>query len=614
MVPVCKTTDLRKRSIPLSCIIQNVAGIYGLSVNTLQALSRIDLLLHKTQILTEQPRLDPWLARVLVTELLWRNKCLKSRSKPVLTILAYESKLREEFKSFERIETTIVRTEKVQRPRYVRVNTLLLSVEEAISNFQEEGWRLLPKSITYSSYLQSLSRLSKPYFIQDLHVPEVLVFPSSTLFHQHSGYQNGKLILQDKASCLPAHLLNPVSGSVVLDMCAAPGMKTTHMAAKLQNYGKIYAVEIDAMRFETLCGQIKKTCSFCVELVNQDALTLNPERYSDVEYILVDPTCSGSGIVDRPKQSNMDDKPEAERLQNLQSFQVYLLRYALFNFPNAKKIIYSTCSLYPEENEKVIDEVLADIGNAYHLVPIRQLLKNNWTNFSSKEYKCSDTCLYSKPNDDYCNGFFIAIFERNFDVILPKCKLKGGNEYRNLKADLNVEKNNTAKPVAHKRKKHGEKKKDEISIDEHITNVSTDIVEFVPEIKSKVKIEKNNKETKTIDVCNDLSNINHKEMLNESEDILRKRASENMKIKKSKKRRLKHENILQIEEDEEMMEIDHVGKQINEEIANQMPKRKRKEKRKNEKVTKIDEMYVREVEQDSEIEPSKKKKKHKEKY
>lgn len=96
----------------LSCTIQNVAGIYGLAVNTLRTLPQLDQLIDKTQILTEQPRLNPWLARVLITELLWRKGCLKSRSKPVLTVLAYENKLREELKSLDCIETLVPYKEK----------------------------------------------------------------------------------------------------------------------------------------------------------------------------------------------------------------------------------------------------------------------------------------------------------------------------------------------------------------------------------------------------------------------------------------------------------------------------------------------------------------------
>jgi len=184
----------------------------------------------------------------------------------------------------------------------------------------------------------------------------------------------------------------------------------------------------------------------------------------------------------------MDGKSESERLQNLQSFQVYLLRYALFNFPNVKKVIYSTCSLHPEENEEVIDEILADIGDAYHLVPAKRLL-NDWTNFSSQIYNCKDRCLYSKPNVDFCNGFFVAVFERNFEVNLPKCKRKGGNV--NLTKE-NVAKDEIIRKVAHKRKKYqkNKKNKEEILINQEI-KVLEDIVESKAfEIKHTAKLKK----------------------------------------------------------------------------------------------------------------------------
>ncbi|GAB1868778.1 Putative methyltransferase NSUN5 [Camponotus japonicus] len=565
----------------------NISGIYGLSMNTLRMLPHLDQLFHKTHILTEQPRLDPWLARVLVTELLWGKKCLKSHSKPVLAVLAYEKKLQEELKNLNYIETSISYKQKVRKPRYVRINTLLISVEKAISLFQKEGWKLLSKSTTYSSYLRSLSQLSEPYFIQDLHIPEVFAFPSSTYFHKHASYKNGEIILQDKASCLPAHLLNPVSGSIVLDMCAAPGMKATHIAAKLQNYGQIYAVEIDAKRFETLFKQIKTSHSFCVKPLNQDALTLDPKQYSHVEYILVDPSCSGSGIVDRPEQSNTNNKLLSKRLQNLHSFQVYLLRYALFNFPNAKRIIYSTCSLYPEENEEVIDEVLADIGNAYCLVPAKELLGNNWTNFSSKRYNCGDKCLYSKPNIDFCNGFFVAIFDRNFDVALPECKRKGGNINSTI-AKLDIKKNDMVKKIECKQKQEKrEKEEQKVSMNDEQIKISKNI-EFAQENKvgNGVKAKRNKKDVKKIDNCF-LSNMNQEVItLNSPEDIQMK-ISEDMKRKKlKKKKRSKRENLPFIEKNKEMVKVsDFKKRKLNEKNKTEPPKKKKKKR--NEEILKI---------------------------
>lgn len=250
------------------------------------------------------------------------------------------------------------------------------------------------------------------------------------------------------------------------------------------------------------------------------------------------------GIIDGPIQINMDAKPDSKRLLNLQSFQVYLLRYALLNFPNVKKIIYSTCSLYPEENEKVIDEVLTDIGDAYYLVPINKLL-NDWTNFSSQKYNCKDRCLYSKPNVDFCNGFFIAIFERNFKVNLPKCKRKGGN-INPLEANLSIAKNEIIKEVAHMKKKYEKNRnnKEKILIDREI-QVSGDIAESKAfEVKRTVKTKKKKKVEK-----------NEKITLDRSKNIQRKI------IKKTKERKiLKNKDVLQVVKDKKIVEICDVRK------------------------------------------------------
>lgn len=119
-----------------------------------------------------------------------------------------------------------------------------------------------------------------------------------------------------------------------------------------------------------------------------------------------------------------NEKCAPGRLRSLQSFQIMLLRKALHCFPAAKRVVYSTCSIYPEENEMVIDEILNIIGNAYKLVPVKDVLNGNWVNLSSNEFQCKDNCLYAKPEFDMCNGFFVAILERNTDVPLPEYRRK----------------------------------------------------------------------------------------------------------------------------------------------------------------------------------------------
>lgn len=292
--------------------------------------------------------------------------------------------------------------------------------------------------------------------------------------------------------------------------------------------------------------------------------------------------------MDRPEQCNTNNKLLSKRLQNLHSFQVYLLRYALFNFPNAKRIIYSTCSLYPEENEEVIDEVLADIGNAYCLVPAKELLGNNWTNFSSKRYNCGDKCLYSKPNIDFCNGFFVAIFDRNFDVALPECKRKGGNINSTI-AKLDIKKNDMVKKIECKQKQEKREKKEEQKVpmnDEQI-KISKNI-EFAQENKvgNEVKAKRNKKDVKTIDNCF-LSNMNQEVItLNRPEDIQMK-ISEDMKRKKLReKKRSKRENLPFIEKNKEMVKVsDFKKRKLNKKNQTEPPKKKKKKR--NEEILKI---------------------------
>ena len=90
----------------------------------------------------------------------------------------------------------------VKLPRYVRINTLLLSLDEAIDAFSQDGWNFLPRCDNYSSHLERISNLGEEEFIQDYHISEVFIFPPGTKFHDHIGYQKGKLLLQDKVLVL----------------------------------------------------------------------------------------------------------------------------------------------------------------------------------------------------------------------------------------------------------------------------------------------------------------------------------------------------------------------------------------------------------------------------
>ncbi|KAH1009591.1 hypothetical protein HUJ04_001923 [Dendroctonus ponderosae] len=391
----------------------NTKALFALVMTTFQKTNEINLLLKRTQLLDKEPRLDPCLAKILISELVWGKKQLpRSDAKPILTILAYEqafhAHLSDSSGEFSSESKSFFR-----KPRYIRINTLKTSVNEALELFQDEGWILLPKpeNCSYSTYLQQVSSLEDGYFLRDYHVPDMLVFPTGTEFHNHPGYKKGVILLQDKASCLPVLALSPQPGSVCLDMCAAPGMKTTQIASLMENSGTIFAVERSAKRFEVLQRMIDSSGATCVTLANKDVLHCSDTDFPKVDYILVDPSCSGSGMTNRLEVCT-EPMNNPDRLQQLAGFQIMILRSALTRYPNAKRVVYSTCSLNPEENEDVVRQVL-ETNNQYKLLPAGDFLQNNWTNFGSSSFgKIGQYCLYARPEDDLTNGFFLAVFQR----------------------------------------------------------------------------------------------------------------------------------------------------------------------------------------------------------
>lgn len=176
--------------------------------------------------------------------------------------------------------------------RYVRVNTLKTTMEDAVDYLKRDGFTYLGEA----GKLEDLT-LKEKNFVKDLHLPNLLVFSPKMDFHDHFLYKAGHVILQDKASCLPAFALSPPPGSHVIDACAAPGNKTSHLAAIMKNKGKLFAFDLDAKRLATMSTLLLRAGVTCDQLANQDFLKVDPEspQYKDVEFILLDPSCSGSG-------------------------------------------------------------------------------------------------------------------------------------------------------------------------------------------------------------------------------------------------------------------------------------------------------------------------------
>ena len=194
-------------------------------------------------------------------------------------------------------------------------------------------------------------------------------------------------------------------------MCSAPGTKTTHLASIMKNKGKIFAVEMNPKRYETLIEMVQGTQATIVQTMNRDVLEVKDEDVPNVEYILLDPSCSGSGMLNR-FESEVRNK-DSGRLYKLAGLQHKLLTHALTSFPNVKRIVYSTCSVYPEENEEVVLSVLKKVGD-FKLIHAGELLDNKWNNFGSEKVYpgLGDKVIYARTAEDLSNGFFVCVLER----------------------------------------------------------------------------------------------------------------------------------------------------------------------------------------------------------
>ncbi|EGG18352.1 NOL1/NOP2/Sun family protein [Cavenderia fasciculata] len=190
-------------------------------------------------------------------------------------------------------------------PRYVRINTLAKKtqqtdeqfIQQIIQKFKDRGF-ILKDGNTYQS---KLDFSNDKFFYQDNDFKEIIIFTSAIDLHDDELLTTGQIILQDKASCLPSYILAPPPGATVIDSCSAPGNKTSLLSALMGNTGRIYAIEKDKKRCGTLIKLTTRSQCKNITAINDSFLecSWDDPKFKDVEYILCDPSCSGSGIVNR---------------------------------------------------------------------------------------------------------------------------------------------------------------------------------------------------------------------------------------------------------------------------------------------------------------------------
>jgi len=180
------------------------------------------------------------------------------------------------------------------------------------------------------------------------------------------GFAEGAFYIQDPSTLLAVDMLNPRPGEAVLDLCAAPGGKTTAIAAHMKNDGRVVATDIREDRLKQLRENCKRLGADCVEV-----MPLGTDVREKFDRVLADVPCSNTGVMRR--RVDLRWRLQPRDLQAVVKIQREILRRAARNVKPGGLLVYSTCSLEPEENEQIVKAFLERNG-AFGLEAERALL------------------------------------------------------------------------------------------------------------------------------------------------------------------------------------------------------------------------------------------------
>jgi 16S rRNA (cytosine967-C5)-methyltransferase len=187
-------------------------------------------------------------------------------------------------------------------------------------------------------------------------MPQAVRLLEHAAVRQLPGYEQGWFAVQDESAMRVAAALAPEPGSRVLDLCAAPGGKTTHLAELMRNQGQIVACDVDDERLRTVAELSARLGITIIETVRlRPGLNENAPA-GPFDAILVDVPCSNTGVLGRRPEVRWRLRPVD--LKHLIPLQTKLLLQAAERVRPGGAIVYSTCSIEPEENRAVVDAVL----------------------------------------------------------------------------------------------------------------------------------------------------------------------------------------------------------------------------------------------------------------
>ncbi|MGM0370544.1 MAG: 16S rRNA (cytosine(967)-C(5))-methyltransferase RsmB, partial [Bacillota bacterium] len=222
-------------------------------------------------------------------------------------------------------------------PTVIRTNTLQVDREQLVTNLKQED-----------AEAKVIDR-----------VEEAVNLCSYSSIAGLESFSRGEFFVQGLTSMLVGHVLEPNETDVVVDLCAAPGGKTTHFSQLMNNNGQIKAIDLHDHKLDLIEENCQRLGIENIETYCGDGREI--DFPSQADKILVDAPCSGLGIMGKKPEIRWQKKPQD--LKKLQELQLELLSNAAGILKDDGELVYSTCTFSPEENKEVIDEFLSQHSN-----------------------------------------------------------------------------------------------------------------------------------------------------------------------------------------------------------------------------------------------------------
>ncbi len=271
----------------------------------------------------------------------------------------------------------------------IRINTLKASIKEIRDRLKSE-WKLEP-----------IHWINEGFWIKGERTDI-----GNTLEHAL-----GYIYVQEAASMIPTVVLGPAPHDTVLDICAAPGSKSTQMAAMMENKGVLVANDITGNRTKILELNLQRCGVLNAIITKSRGQAL---RGFEFDKILVDAPCSGTGTIRRNPETLKIWNPDM--VKRLALVQRQLITTAFEMLKDGGAMVYSTCSLEPEENEGVVDFLLKKFENAKIEKIALEGLRSSppVLEFEGKSYNGEiKNSLRIWPQDNNTEGFFVARITKN---------------------------------------------------------------------------------------------------------------------------------------------------------------------------------------------------------